>query len=118
MTAERPMEPHLDETTVAGYVAHRLGPDDRRLADAHLARCAACRAEVAEVSGIVAGLPQRRRRVWIATAAAAVVLFGLIPILRGRPDRPEIQRELPDASPAGPVAHSPIGEIAEARQLA
>src|SRR5688572_19024755 len=72
-------ERHLESNEIAAYVDGDVHGEDRLSIQAHLAACAECRAEVAEVSRIVRTAPAARRipsRVWIPAAAAAV--FALV----------------------------------------
>jgi hypothetical protein len=74
---------HPDAHEIAGYVDGALAAEARATIDAHLATCADCRSEVAEVSRILRTAPARRRvsrRVWIpAAAAAALALYWVAP---------------------------------------
>ena len=99
MTSED-REDHLTEGMIAAYVDRRLGADERRGVEAHLAGCDDCRAEVVEVSRLVGG----RRRTWVVAtgglgvAAAAVLVIALLP--RGvTPDGP-VLRSGPDGTAA------------------
>jgi anti-sigma factor RsiW len=69
---------HLDAGTVAAYLDDRLAPAQTSAVEAHLADCAACRAEIVQLDSIVR--PRRtRRRAYLAgvalAAAAALLLF-------------------------------------------
>jgi anti-sigma factor RsiW len=73
---------HLPVATISAYVDDALDDDARVAADRHLAICADCRAELAEVSDLVVGVPAARRsRSWsvaggvLAAAGLAGVLF-------------------------------------------
>lgn len=73
---------HLEAGQVAAYVDGVLAGAARARVEDHLSICAACREELAEVSGIVATMPvphrkSVRRRVWIPAAAAAVLALVL-----------------------------------------
>ena len=94
-------EDHLAEGVIAAYVDHRLGGDERRAVEAHLAECVDCRAEVVAVTRLV----WARRRPWLVAtgglgvaAAAAVLVIALVP--RGvTPDGP-VLRNGPDGTAA------------------
>jgi hypothetical protein len=73
-------EPHLDrETQVIPYVAGRLGPAEREIADSHLDDCAQCR----EAVDAQRALRKRERSVvWYAVAAVAAAAVFLTLIAR------------------------------------
>jgi len=83
-------EGHPGEGVIAAYVDRRLGTEERRAVESHLAECDACRAEVVEVARLVRG----RRRPWIlataglGVAAAAVLIITLVPRGGMPPDGP------------------------------
>ena len=69
---------HVTPEALAGYLDHDLPSEERSQVELHLASCAECRAELAEVRG----LQRRRRRQWAkflvpAAAAAALVAIAL-----------------------------------------
>jgi hypothetical protein len=103
---------HLDVDAVASYVDGRLSPDERRRTEAHLAACAECRSEVADVGQVVS--TQRaspRLRAWIpAAAAAALVLAFALPGVLRQPD-PVVHRAAPTTDAGAPRPLSPIGSI-------
>lgn len=71
-----PVERHLEVDETAAYVDGGVTGAERARMEAHLAACADCRAEVADVHRIVrSGGTSRGRatRVWIPAAAAAVL---------------------------------------------
>jgi len=75
---------HLDSDQVAAYAGGRLNRDDRVAIESHLAECAACRREVADVQPLLRG--GRPRPLLIAAplvAAAAAVLLIVFPGRRG-----------------------------------
>jgi anti-sigma factor RsiW len=72
---------HLRPDEVAAYADGTVDADVRAAIQAHLATCAECRAEVADVFGVLGTLPHSRhvgRRVWIPAAAAAAVAAILL----------------------------------------
>src|SRR5688572_22565271 len=90
-------ERHLDSNQIAAYVDGGVHGEERMSIEAHLAGCAECRAEVADVSRIVRTAPAARRfpsRIWIPVAAAAVfaVLWVGPRALRDRAE-PELREE-------------------------
>lgn len=107
-------ERHLDSNEIAAYVDGGVRGEERMSIQAHLAACAECRAEVAEVSRIVRTAPARRRlasRVWIPAAAAAVfALLWLGP--RALRDRAEPQlREEAVTMTVAPRPITPAGTV-------
>lgn len=70
------MTDHLPDTTVAAYADGRLGRDERRRVEAHLAGCTHCRDELIEVSRLVV----RRRRLPPMVPLGAAAAIGLIAI--------------------------------------
>ena len=85
----RTVSQHLSSAQVADLLDECLDPADRDAVVAHLAACAECRHEVAELHGALSGVNERRRRPrWLAgaaVAAAAVVALVTIPRLTTRP---------------------------------
>ena len=72
---------HLPVATIAAYVDDTLDDCMRVAADRHLAICADCRAELAEVSDLVVGVPTARRsRTW-SVAGGVLAAAGLIGVL-------------------------------------
>lgn len=73
---------HLDPDTAASYLDRRLSGVRLEAAEAHLASCASCRAEIVEAATVIRG-SSRPRLVYAggaaAAAAAAVLLFVSIP---------------------------------------
>lgn len=105
MTTMGPFAPdghdHLDAEQVAAFLDGGLSPADRLAAESHLAACAPCRAELAQVRALAASAPapSRRRRLPVpvrgALAAAAVlaaVAIGL-PLLTPSPDDPLLRAD-------------------------
>ena len=73
---------HLPVATIAAYVDDTLDDDARVAADRHLAVCADCRAELAEVSDLVVGLPTARRsRTWGGVVGGVLAAAGLTGVL-------------------------------------
>jgi anti-sigma factor RsiW len=67
---------HLPAHRIAAWADGTLAREERATIEAHLATCADCRAEAADVSRIVRSLPMARtvgRRTWIPAAAAAAL---------------------------------------------
>lgn len=100
---------HLAPAQVAAFVDRTAGDDARRVAESHLAVCAECRAEVADITRVVAETRRSRSRpVWMAAVAAA----GLVAVVvwpRGVAESPSVHREAPVTATAGPTAVRPIG---------
>jgi len=81
LTQGRP-DRHLDQDEVAAYVDGTLAANALTAVNAHLAGCADCRAEVAEVASTLGTAPGSRlvRRAWIpAAVAAALALLWVSP---------------------------------------
>ena len=77
---------HLDSDIVAAYAERRLSPAERVSAEAHLAGCAECRADLAEVTGMVSTARRRKRLLTMAPLLAAAV-FAFVVVSR-RPAEP------------------------------
>lgn len=81
---------HLSHVTVAAWVDGQLAGEERAQVEIHLAVCAECRREVAEVEDLLARAPSGRRRLptplQLAAAAAVLLAIGL-PVSRGWQDR-------------------------------
>ena len=77
---------HLSPEIIAAYLAGEASPDERGAVLHHLLTCPDCRQDVAEAQAL--GTERRPRRwaaVAVPAAAAAAVLFLLVP---GRPEAP------------------------------
>lgn len=73
--------PHLSVATVAAFVDGTLDAGVRADAERHLAECAVCRGEIAEVADLAAELPVvPRRRSW-GLAAGGLAAAGIIGLL-------------------------------------
>jgi anti-sigma factor RsiW len=113
-------ERHLDSNEIAAYVDGSIDGEERFSIQAHLAACAECRAEVAEVSRIVRTAPAARRlpsRIWIPTAAAAVfALLWLGPRAGRERAEPELREEAVTMTvPPRPI--TPAGTVDTVRAL-
>lgn len=99
---------HLDPAQIAAFVDHTATGGAQHRIETHLAVCADCRAEVADVARIVAESQRRRSRpAWIAgVAAAALVTMVVWP--RGD-DLPVVHREAPVTTSIAPAAIHPVG---------
>lgn len=77
---------HLSPEIIAAFLSRDVSPDERRIVLRHLLTCADCRRDVEEAREIGSDRrPPRWATVAIPAAAAAVVLFLLVP---GRPEVP------------------------------
>jgi hypothetical protein len=117
------MTSHLSETTAAAYVDGRLARAELRAAEAHLADCAECRAEILDITRIER--PKRRTVVYLAplAAAALLILFALPrpqppkPILRGSEGRmihttaPLAWHPFPNAHEYRVTVTTPAGDV-------
>lgn len=107
---------HLSPEALAGYLDDDLPGEERGQVELHLASCAECRAELAEVRRLQR---VRRRRQWITVlvpvAAAAALLVIALPRQTATPSgirsRPEAEQPLGVVSPA-PSTEAAPGPIA------
>lgn len=111
---------HLEANEIAAYVDGAVAGEARAAIQAHLAACAECRAEVAEVLPIVRTLPRARRvrgQIWIPAAAAAVLaLLWAGPRALREPAVPE-HREEAVTTIVAPRAVAPVGAVDSASVL-
>jgi len=104
---------HLSPEALAGYLDDDLPGEERPQAELHLASCAECREELAEVRRLQ--LRRGRQRVLIlAPAAAAAAVAALAIMLPRQATSPsEIRAGPPDAeAPLGIISPVPSAEIA------
>lgn len=79
MTFIRPMtDTHLDSDIVAAYAERRLNAAERANAETHLAGCAQCRADLADVTGLVSSARRRKRLLTMAPVLAAAILAVVV----------------------------------------
>jgi hypothetical protein len=102
---------HLSPGALAGYLDNDLPGEERRQAELHLASCAECREELAEVLR----LRPRRGRQWAAlllvpATAAALLLTIVLPRRTTAPRAAMDSAEVPVASDirGGPAANTPL----------
>ena len=69
---------HLDSDIVAAYAQRRLDPAERVSAEAHLAGCADCRADLADVASMLSSARRRKRLLTIAPLLAAAGLAVVV----------------------------------------
>jgi anti-sigma factor RsiW len=102
---------HLEGGEVSAYLDGGLSGTDRTRVEAHLADCAACRAEVIGVSRLLRTAPvSRSRYVPVGLAAAAVLALLLVPRLHLlNPARTTDYREPAVTTTMAPVAVAPRG---------
>lgn len=105
---QRPLTTHPDPHEIAAYVDATLADDRRDAVTAHLAACASCRAEVAEVGGIVRTAPRSARAArpvaWLpVVAAAAIVLMVAWPLAPRFGGRVEHRDETVTAASPRPI---------------
>ncbi|HYC90414.1 MAG TPA: zf-HC2 domain-containing protein [Thermoanaerobaculia bacterium] len=62
------------DSTLTGYVDATLPPEEREAVELHLAGCARCREDVADLRTVAATMNRTSRQVWPWIAAAAAVL--------------------------------------------
>ena len=80
-------EPHLPVATIAAYVDGVLDAEARAGADRHLAGCAICRSELAQVADLVVDLPTARRGRGWPIGAGSLAAAGVIALLVALPTR-------------------------------
>lgn len=101
---------HLDPGTAASYLDQRLSGAHLDAAEAHLASCPSCRAEIVELTGVLRARA-RPRLVYvggITAAAAAILLFVAGPqVTRRSPG--DTHRDVPTVAPATVELISPKG---------
>ena len=73
---------HVTSEDLAAYLDGHLPPTRRESVAAHLAACAECRAEVVELRSVLGAHGERPRmsRAVIALAAAAALVFAIVPL--------------------------------------
>jgi anti-sigma factor RsiW len=101
---------HVTPEALAGYLDHDLPGEERSQVELHLATCAECRAELAEVRG----LQRRHRRQWarfLVPAAAAAMLVAIAWPRQTR-EPSDIRAVAPVNAPLEIVAPLPSTEIA------
>lgn len=105
------IDQHLAPNDVAAYVDRALTGERRARVEAHLARCAECRAELSDGTRIIASHPRTRWRnrslVAACSAVAAALLIFVLP--RAMRDSVSQHRESPVTSIVPPVLLSPTG---------
>lgn len=106
---------HLEESEVAAYVDGAVSDDALAQFQAHLATCAECRAEIAEVLRITASLPSPRRvprrlRIPAAAAAAAAVVV-LLAWPRAPNEIAPLHREAAVTTTVAPRPLMPLGTV-------
>jgi len=89
---------HLDADHVAAMIDGTLDDEERARVVAHLADCALCRQEIADVRATQRSSPSSVRLRWVGSAAAAVLagIFLIGPLLSREPAGPVLR-----AAPAG-----------------
>jgi len=109
---------HLDPDDVAGMADGTLADEERARVVAHIADCAQCRQEIADVRAAQRTAPSRAGLWWLGSAAAAVLagVFLLGPLLsRGGTD--PVLRAASDGPPAIEVV-APSGSPGADERLA
>ena len=100
-----PVTDHLSIMDAAAFVDGRLSRLQRLEAEAHLSHCAECRAEIADVSNLLASAPLRRvRRPAALWSAAALASAAALVFLVARPTSDLSQRSAarsPERAPTG-----------------
>jgi hypothetical protein len=120
---------HLESEEVAAYLDGGLSAKERARAESHLAECDICRAEVVEVSRLLATPAPARRPFprWPAAALAAAAVIAMLFLLRPadvllRPDTETLRVAEPAIRPDGvesiPVITPPADTPVPAEDLA
>lgn len=73
---------HLDSDIVAAFAERRLNPAERASAETHLAGCADCRADLADVTGVVSAARRRRHLIRAAPLLAAAAVLTVVVVNR------------------------------------
>lgn len=113
------MNQHPEVHEIAAYADGVVSEEVRARLQAHLATCAECRMELADVLHIVGSLPHAQRmtrRVWIPAAAAAAVLLVAWPHDRDESIGP-LHREAAVTTTVSPRAIAPVGSVDSATTL-
>jgi len=101
----------MNDLTIAEYLDRRLAGADRERAELHLAGCAECRDELAEVYEFQRRAQRPRRLVVVGlAAAAAVLLFAVRPALGPRGGLADDTVVRSGGAQAAIVAYGPMGE--------
>jgi hypothetical protein len=106
------MDRHLEVGEIAAYVDGGIVGPARAEIETHLATCAQCRAEVAEVGGVIRSMPGARRSpFWIPAAAAAaiVLVWAGSGVLREPP--PAVHRDTAVTMTPAPRLVAPVGTV-------
>lgn len=86
---------HLESDHVAAFAEQRLSAADRIRAESHLAECAECRADLLQVTDMIAASRRRRRAILAGPLLAAAAAVAAIMISRPPsqpPDSTEVLR--------------------------
>ena len=114
ITVSETNDPHLKDDVLAAYLDRALPAGERRVAEDHLAECAACRDELVSLSKLV--VDRARVRQWprlgvsVAAVAAAVIAFAMIGPWRAA--------SRPSTAPADRMRESPLADGASRRAVA
>lgn len=114
------LDGHLEPDEIAAYVDRATSVEARASMEGHLFACAACRAEVAEVSRILRTTPHRggvRRRTWVPAAAAAVLALLWVGPRAVRELQRSPHREEAVTTTVAPRPIMPIGSVPTASAL-
>lgn len=96
---------------MVAYLERRLDPTERARVEAHLADCAECTAEIADVRRLSRRAASPRRRIWSYSAAAAAAGLLLAVWIQSdwrRPGSPEFREPINPAAEV-PSQLAPIG---------
>ena len=106
------MDRHLEMGEIAAYVDGAIVGPAREEVETHLATCARCRAEVAEVGGVVRSMPSARRsQLWIPAAAAAALVFVWAGAGVLRDPAPAVHRDTAVTMTPAPRLVAPVGPV-------
>lgn len=120
MRVREMIAPHLDPEMIGAYVDSTLDRTFRPEVEAHLANCARCRREVAEVSRLVRTLP--RRASWqtmgpLAAAAVLLIALGIGQMIPNASESDAVLREPAITTAPAPVPVAPVGPVARVDSL-
>ena len=109
-------ETHLDAAEVAGYLSGSLAPEARSRAEAHLADCEECAAELVAVARLQ-GPPGRARWTgWVGLAAAAAIAAVVLAPRLTREPGPAVPPLRGDSIPAAALGLVAPADGAELRE--
>lgn len=101
----------LPPEALAGYLDNDLPGEERRRVELHLASCAACREEVADIRRLQAGRRRRRTALFVIPALAAATLLVAIAIPRETTQSSAVRSATQNESLVSVVTPAPDGVV-------